>query len=253
MPDSQRVWSGSPIATKSSSRQRPWSFPNPSARSIRWLERHFPFLPPTRFVFCGDKSILHADYLIDDMPRHFQRFAGQGVLFTAAHNAKVAAQSPGQQLAGSRRTLPSALDPLRRLRFRPSPAMGFPFTTARWYCGTLRAGLGATCLAPLRRGMAPQRPQIVRRLRRGCLMHRHNDRGRRRLARAAIAVRRARVEVDSITRIQHLHRIAVPHLQLAFQHVQELEAGMHMRPDILQSSSPAGTPHSKDPVAGPAP
>jgi 5'(3')-deoxyribonucleotidase len=25
------------------------------------------------------------------MPRHFQRFAGQGVLFTAAHNAKMVA------------------------------------------------------------------------------------------------------------------------------------------------------------------
>src|SRR5579884_1701645 len=60
-------------------------FPNSFGPKFRWLERNFPFLSPTRFVFCGDKSILHADYLIDDMPRHFERFAGQGVLFTAAH------------------------------------------------------------------------------------------------------------------------------------------------------------------------
>ncbi|MFP5393812.1 MAG: 5' nucleotidase, NT5C type, partial [Gammaproteobacteria bacterium] len=37
-------------------------------------------------VFCGDKSIIHADYLVDDSPHHFERFAGQGVLFAAPHN-----------------------------------------------------------------------------------------------------------------------------------------------------------------------
>lgn len=92
MPDSQRVLerlSGSYeifIATAA------MEFPNSFGPKFRWLERHFPFLSPTRFVFCGDKSILHADYLIDDMPRHFQRFVGQGILFTAAHNARVAAK-----------------------------------------------------------------------------------------------------------------------------------------------------------------
>jgi 5'-nucleotidase len=52
----------------------------------RWLLRHFPFLPPTHFVFCGDKSILHADYLIDDMPRNLLKFTGTGVLYSAPHN-----------------------------------------------------------------------------------------------------------------------------------------------------------------------
>ncbi len=64
-------------------------FPNSFGPKYRWLERHFPFLSPSRFVFCGDKSILHADYLIDDMPRHFKRFAGAGILFTSPHNALV--------------------------------------------------------------------------------------------------------------------------------------------------------------------
>ena len=53
----------------------------------RWLRRHFPFVPPSHFVFCGDKSIVDADYLIDDRPRHLQRFKGQAVLFSAPHNA----------------------------------------------------------------------------------------------------------------------------------------------------------------------
>ena len=52
----------------------------------RWLQRHFPFIPPTHYVFCGDKSILHADYLLDDMPRNLLRFAGTGILYSAPHN-----------------------------------------------------------------------------------------------------------------------------------------------------------------------
>jgi len=53
----------------------------------RWLQRHFPFIPPSRIVFCGDKTIVDADYLIDDRPRHFTTFRGQAVLFSAPHNA----------------------------------------------------------------------------------------------------------------------------------------------------------------------
>jgi 5'(3')-deoxyribonucleotidase len=91
MPDSQRVLERLSHRYEIFIATAAMEFPNSFGPKFRWLERHFPFLSPTRFVFCGDKSILNADYLIDDMPRHFQRFAGQGVLFTAAHNAKVAA------------------------------------------------------------------------------------------------------------------------------------------------------------------
>lgn len=92
MPDSQRVLERMSRRYEIFVATAAMEFPNSFVPKFRWLERHFPFLSPTRFVFCGDKSILHADYLIDDMPRHFQRFAGQGILFTAAHNAKVAAK-----------------------------------------------------------------------------------------------------------------------------------------------------------------
>src|ERR1700744_2618290 len=64
-------------------------FPNSFGPKYRWLRRHFPFIPPMNFVFCGDKSILLADYLIDDSHRHFERFKGQGILFSAPHNAGV--------------------------------------------------------------------------------------------------------------------------------------------------------------------
>ena len=52
-----------------------------------WLRRHFPFIPPAQIVFCGDKSICEADYLIDDCARHFARFKGRPLLFSAPHNA----------------------------------------------------------------------------------------------------------------------------------------------------------------------
>jgi 5'-nucleotidase len=60
--------------------------PNSLGPKFRWLQRHFPFIEPTHYVFCGDKSILLADYLIDDQPKNLLRFEGQGLLFTAPHN-----------------------------------------------------------------------------------------------------------------------------------------------------------------------
>lgn len=54
-----------------------------------WLREHFDFLNPLNFVFCGDKSIINADFLIDDNARHFARFIGQGIVFDAPHNAEV--------------------------------------------------------------------------------------------------------------------------------------------------------------------
>jgi 5'(3')-deoxyribonucleotidase len=57
-------------------------FPGSFAAKFRWLAQHFPFIPQSHIVFCGD-------YLIDDNDRHFRRFRGQGVLFTAPHNLYV--------------------------------------------------------------------------------------------------------------------------------------------------------------------
>jgi len=63
--------------------------PNSLGPKYRWLQRHFPFIPPSHYVFCGDKGILSADYLIDDQPRNLLRFNGQGLLFTAPHNLAI--------------------------------------------------------------------------------------------------------------------------------------------------------------------
>jgi len=62
------------------------SVPNSLGPKYRWLQRHFPFIPPTQYVFCGNKSILRADFLVDDLPRNLLHFEGQGLLYTAPHN-----------------------------------------------------------------------------------------------------------------------------------------------------------------------
>jgi len=59
---------------------------------FKWLQKHFPFLPPSRIVFCGDKNIVDADILVDDRSRHFKEFRGIGILFTAPHNAGESAE-----------------------------------------------------------------------------------------------------------------------------------------------------------------
>ncbi len=51
-----------------------------------WLEEHFPFIHWSRIVFCGDKSIVHGDYMIDDKVSNLEPFNGEGILFTASHN-----------------------------------------------------------------------------------------------------------------------------------------------------------------------
>ena len=60
--------------------------PNSLGPKYRWLQRHFPFIPPTHYVFCGNKSILRAEYLIDDLPKNLLHFEGQGILYSAPPN-----------------------------------------------------------------------------------------------------------------------------------------------------------------------
>lgn len=61
-------------------------FPTSFNAKYAWLKEHFSFIPESHYVFCGDKSIISADYLIDDHVRHLETFRGQGILFAAPHN-----------------------------------------------------------------------------------------------------------------------------------------------------------------------
>ena len=86
MPDAPRVLAALQqryeVFIASAAMEVPTSF----NAKFRWLARHFPFIPHTHIVFCGDKSILRADFLIDDNPRQLEAFAGTGILYDAPHN-----------------------------------------------------------------------------------------------------------------------------------------------------------------------
>ncbi len=53
-----------------------------------WLVDHFPFIPSKQFVFVGDKSIIQADYMIDDHASNLIKFSGKRLLYTASYNIK---------------------------------------------------------------------------------------------------------------------------------------------------------------------
>ncbi len=54
-----------------------------------WLEEHFPFISWRNIIFCGDKSIIKTDYLIDDHLKNLDYFSGTPLLFTASHNVHI--------------------------------------------------------------------------------------------------------------------------------------------------------------------
>jgi 5'(3')-deoxyribonucleotidase len=89
MPDSQRVMRALQdryeVFIATAAMEVPTSF----TAKYEWLGDHFPFIPASHIVFCGDKSILKADYLIDDNPRQLARFQGTGILYTSPHNINV--------------------------------------------------------------------------------------------------------------------------------------------------------------------
>ncbi len=89
MPESQRVLrrlqEHYEVFIATAAMEVPTSF----TAKYEWLERHFPFIRASHIVFCGDKGILDADFLIDDNPRQLRRFGGEGILYSAPHNVAV--------------------------------------------------------------------------------------------------------------------------------------------------------------------
>src|SRR5260370_24587990 len=63
--------------------------PTSFEQKFRWLGQHFPFIPSSHIVYCGDKGILRADYLIDDNPRQLRRIRRGGAFFNTPHKARV--------------------------------------------------------------------------------------------------------------------------------------------------------------------
>ena len=64
-------------------------FPQSLHEKYEWLREHFPFISWKHMIFCGDKSVIGTDYMIDDHVRNLDVCKGKALMFTAGHNAGI--------------------------------------------------------------------------------------------------------------------------------------------------------------------
>jgi 5'-nucleotidase len=64
-------------------------FPQSLSEKLDWLGEYFPFISWRNIMFCGDKSIIGTDIMIDDHLKNLDYFKGETYLFTASHNVNV--------------------------------------------------------------------------------------------------------------------------------------------------------------------
>jgi len=64
-------------------------FPQSLIEKQQWLAEHFPFISWRNIVFCGDKSIIDTDFLIDDHCKNLDFCKGKALMFTAFHNVNL--------------------------------------------------------------------------------------------------------------------------------------------------------------------
>ena len=62
-------------------------FPNSLKDKQAWLTEFFSFISWQQVVFCGSKTIIKADIMIDDHFKNLDYFSGETLLFNNAHNA----------------------------------------------------------------------------------------------------------------------------------------------------------------------
>lgn len=61
-------------------------FPLSLLEKYEWLQEHFSFISWKNIVFCGDKSMIGTDYMIDDHVRNLDCCKGRTLMFHAGHN-----------------------------------------------------------------------------------------------------------------------------------------------------------------------
>lgn len=61
-------------------------YPHSLSQKLEWLGEHFPFISWRNIIFCGDKSIIGTDYMIDDHIKNLDVFKGRTIMFNAFHN-----------------------------------------------------------------------------------------------------------------------------------------------------------------------
>lgn len=61
-------------------------FPLSLPEKLEWLNINFPSISWCNIIFCGDKSIINTDYMIDDYTKNLDHFKGKTIMFHAFHN-----------------------------------------------------------------------------------------------------------------------------------------------------------------------
>lgn len=61
-------------------------FPSSLVEKHAWLAEHFPFITWQQIVFCGSKTVVQGDIMIDDHYKNLDHFKGRTILFTQPHN-----------------------------------------------------------------------------------------------------------------------------------------------------------------------
>lgn len=61
-------------------------FPLSLTEKEEWLMEYFPFISWKQMIFCGDKSSIRGDIMLDDHPKNLNYFSGERYMFAQPHN-----------------------------------------------------------------------------------------------------------------------------------------------------------------------
>ena len=64
-------------------------FPQSMNSKFYWIKQNLDFIDARQIIFCGSKSDLMGDILIDDLAENLRGFNGEKLLFSAPHNVNI--------------------------------------------------------------------------------------------------------------------------------------------------------------------
>lgn len=68
-------------------------FPESLTEKQLWINDNYPFISWKQVVFCGDKSLIPADIMIDDHLKNLDHFRGDSYMFLQPHNIELTGHS----------------------------------------------------------------------------------------------------------------------------------------------------------------